>query len=233
MRLRLGFLLVFLVASLRGGAQQLLWESLYNPVGSRSNTIMYCSVTRSGQLLTSCYSKPPVSTCQVPDARAAFRLYDLNGTLVREQLGRSQVGGEHGFRPGTGSRYWWSGSQPLCPGTPGQSGSQVQCLTAHGDTLLAWPMLAPAPPSHRTTAVLEDGRRLLAAGFEPPHATNNYQQRYTLTSVDTATGQVRWRYAYDRSPVAGDYSVDLVRTPRGGYLISGDGQLPTGFQHLF
>lgn len=231
---RFTVLLVLLLAPYLGWTQQLLWESIYNPPGSRLNTIMYCTLTRSGQVLASCYSRPAVSTCQMPDVQAAFRLYDLNGTLIQQQIGRSQVGGQHGFCQGTGSRYWWSGAQPLCPLTPVQGGSFVQRLTTHGDTLPAWPLLAPAPPQHYTTAVLEDGRRLLVAGFEPPNVVNLYQQRYTLTSVDTATGQVRWRHAYDRLPVANDYAIDLVRTPRGGYLISGDGIVPTltYYQHL-
>jgi hypothetical protein len=235
MVLRFACLLALLLAPTWGWAQQLLWQQFYTPPGSVLNYLMYCSLTPQGEILVAGASRPPTATCQVPGYRQVFLRYAMSGTLLREQLGRGSLSSIQGFRQGTGSRYWWAGDQPICPSTPWTSGSLVQRVTARGDTLLAWPLLAPVPPEHHAIAVLEDGRRLLVAGLEATNGPNQQRARCTLTSVDTASGQVRWRYAYDRLPLALDYAVDLVRTPRGGYLLSGDGIVPTSvyYQHLF
>ncbi|MDO7877506.1 hypothetical protein Q5H93_22395 [Hymenobacter sp. ASUV-10] len=231
MTFRLLWLFLLWALPFVGGAQQLLWERIYNPPGAQNTYLVYCSLTPQGRLLVPGYTRPlGLSPCQ--GWQQVFSLYDLNGQLVREQLGRRQAENPQALQQGTGSRYWWAGTQPVCA-APISEGSYVQRLTLHGDTLPAWPMLAPVPPEHSATAVLEDGRRLLVAGYEVTRGANLQIRRYTLTSVDTASGQVRWRHAYDRPPFANDYPTDLVRTPKGGYLISGDGQLSAGFQHLF
>ena len=226
-------LLLLLLAPAPGWAQQLLWESTYNPPGSHFSLLVYCSLTPQGLLLVPGCTRP-LGTTPCQGLQQVFRLYDLSGQLVREQLGRRQFNAEQGLRQGSGSRYWWAGTLPICTLMPAQEGSYAQRLTLRGDTLPAWPLLAPVSPGHRAIAVLEDGRRLLVAGYERTNGANMQLQRYTLTSVDTASGQVRWRRAYDRLPFAHDYPIDLVRTPRGGYLLSGDGIIPAGgaYQHL-
>ena len=214
-------------------AQQLLWERIYSPPGAQNTYLMYCSLTPQGQLLVPGFTRPPgPTTCQ--GWQQVFGLYDLNGTRVREQLGRHQTESPQALRLGTGSRYWWAGVQPVCT-APLSGGSYVQRLTLRGDTLPAWPLLAPVPPSHSATAVLEDGSRLLVTGTEYTSWPTVQVQRYTLTSVDTASGQVRWRRAYDLPSLNVAFPIDLAKTPRNGYLISGDGAVPTGTyaQHLF
>ena len=165
--------------------------------------------------------------------REVFRLYDLTGTLVRNQTGRRQDSGEQGLSQGSGSRFWWVGLNHICTPQPQEYG-YIQRLTARGDTLQAWPALALPPLRNRAMAIREVGRRVVVAGWDSPQGVNGQAQRYTLTSVDSTTGQVAWRYSYDRPGFSNDYVTDFVRTPRGGYLLSGDGQvLNSGYQHLF
>ena len=76
-----------------------------------------------------------------------------------------------------------------------------------------------------------DGRIVATCGELQAQLTGNQRAQFTLTLADTS-GQVRGFHAYPRLPLALDYATDLVRTPRGGYLLSGDGYATTGFQHL-
>ena len=62
--------------------------------------------------------------------------------------------------------------------------------------------------------------------MQPP----GLRHRYQLTCTDTL-GNVQWQYDYLR-PTSNDYCSDLVRTPRGGYLLSGDAQILGGFRQF-
>ena len=41
-------------------------------------------------------------------------------------------------------------------------------------------------------------------------------------------GRVRWQRSYTRLPFSQDNASGLVATPRGGYLLSGDGLVGSG-----
>ena len=77
-------------------------------------------------------------------------------------------------------------------------------------------------------AVLSHGNSLIAAGYmesasQPP--------RYQLTCTDTL-GNLRWQHDYPRpNNASNDYCNAVVRTPRGGYLLSGDAQILGGWRH--
>ena len=227
----------------RAPAQRLLWETVYNPPasvgsGTGGNGIIYCYLTPARQLLTACFWTAPIVT-GCPNSRMyrqAFRLYDLNGTLLRDQAGRRTFLFDQGLGPGTGSRFWWTGTGLQCLSNAPNQNAYVQRLRANGDTLTAWAPLAATPtPKYQAGPIMEAGRQVLTGGYDYPSGVNGQVNRQTLTAVDTATGRVRWRYAYDRPGFANDKVTDMVRTPRGGYLLTGDGQVlsPPGFQHLF
>ena len=154
--------------------------------------------------------------------------------MLHSQLGRGMSIGNQALCAGSPGRYWWVAQTYSVSNSRLAPYSYVQRLTAGADTLPGGPVLGPVPPGHEAAAVLAIGRKLIVTGREYTAGANFQISRYTLTAVDTVTRQVLWRHAYERPGFANDYAVSVAPTPRGGYVISGDGQVFNSFrQHLF
>ena len=231
-------LVVFLAGSLVGlsppaKAQQLMWEQAFlhsNSAGGEAlqnfHTVGTQRILLSGVFVP---SRSGATGCR-PVYQAYYRTYALNGTLQREQLGRNLGAGESDFFYTGHSGGWWAAPGFACANGSSSARAYVQRITAAGDTGRAW-LLAAAPPRTTARSVLLHGARLIVAGHvQPAGAPNGQAQQYQLTCFDTL-GNIRWQRSYPRAPQALDYASAVVPTPRGGYLISGDGYVLPGYKH--
>jgi len=213
-------------------AQQLLWERAFlHSTGTNGEAVEDVKVMANQQLFVSGGYSPttPSPPGCTPGMRAYCRIYTLSGALVREQLGRGLQIGNISLDPAVqGGGGWWTGPGAYCQNSVLQTRAFVQRLTPQGDTLRGWWLAGP--PRTTAYALLAQGNHLLVAGTVYPMGQTGQAQQYTLTNIDTL-GRVRWQRSYPRLPLANDAPAAVVATPRGGYLISGDGQVGVGFQH--
>ncbi len=212
-------------------AQRLLWETAIVRPSPAGGNGLSCVVPQGTQLLVNGEYFPARSTGCRPTIQAYARVYTMAGALVREQLGRGLQNGESNIVAAPGGGAWWAGRGYQCPAGAAAALQHpyLQRLTAAGDTLRGW-WLAPAAPRATTTATLLQGNRLLTAGMVSPVGTPAQGQQFSLTCSDTL-GRVRWTRAYPRPPAALDFSIGIAPTPRGGYLLSGDAYVGTGYRH--
>gem|GEM_PF-3488107 len=131
----------------------------------------------------------------------------------------------------TGTSYWWGYSGVRCDSNLGSVWyGLVYRLSAQGDTLRAM-LPVPFMSEYITTNVLVSGSRLAIAGRGKTSTSPPTEAPFCLTLADTS-GNLLSHHTYPRTPLAYDYPIDLVRTPRKGYLLSGDGTTSPGAQHL-
>ena len=216
-------------------AQQLLWERANRRASADREFNTNLVLTDGNRALVSGASRPfPFSPFCSPYLRPHVQLWDITtGTLLREQLLRPNPGqfGAPVRRAGTG--YWWASDAMRCDNAGAtETYSLAYRLSAQGDTLRA---LQPVPvvPDCITSCLLVQGNRLAIAGNAPLDPTGGTNATLFLTLADTS-GRLLSHHTYPRLARDLDYSSDLVRTPRGGYLLSGDGYdfATLTYQHL-
>ena len=212
-------------------AQRLLWEQAFVRYGPYNFEGAAALIPGTGPqfLLAGGYAPPTSGSNCLPQFRAYYRLYDLSGALVREQLGRGLTFGTTDYAPSSPGAGWLTAAATVCAGTSRYARPFVQRLTLAGDTGRAW-FLAPAPPQAYTQAILVQGNKIVTGGFVDGSGQGGQLQQVQLTCSDTL-GRVRWQHNYPRLPFANDYATALLPTPRGGYLLSGDAYNITGLNY--
>ena len=228
---RLPVLLLAALLSARPlAAQRLLWEHAVTYGLSSTQTVFSTFLTADHKINVSYSYYPPRTGTGCQPFYTYFRTYDLTGNMLRERRGRNAATSDGCFEPApaAGSGSWWASNGSVCSALGTQyARPYLQRLSARGDTVRGF-WLAPAPPGAYAVAALAASNRLVTAGFvEPAGQPRHYQ----LTCTDTS-GTVRWQYTYPRPGTTGNSQCSaLVRTPRGGYLLSGDGQSGIRAQH--
>lgn len=217
--------LAVLLGSPAAFGQRLLWERGQLRSNSTQDGLDGLTLAPNGQQLmatgVTTTTPPPGNSCSSPTFQALYQLWNLNGTLANERLGRRIGPGEQGVIAANGSGYWWTGIELLCRRPRPVQRGYVQRLSWRGDTLRAWP-LAPTPPSHSGRVLLLRGDKVLVAGDDQTSGPGQDRQ-FSLTCSDTATGTVLWRRLYIHPPFTGDHCTGLATLPSGGYLLTGDG----------
>ncbi|KAA9331522.1 hypothetical protein F0P96_14890 [Hymenobacter busanensis] len=146
-----------------------------------------------------------------------FAQYDTAGTFRWQRDGRLLATGEQDLVPWRGGLVF-AGSESLDREIP----LLVQRLRPNGDTLPARRYLVPGTV-RAATALVADASGLTAAGF---NQTLPNEPQLFLQRTDTA-GAVLWERTYPNPlPNGTVVSTCLLRTARGGYLLSATAQGP-------
>jgi hypothetical protein len=202
------WMLAFWLGALPGVAQRLGWEQPLDFSGASLDLFGYPQVLPNGDYL--------VRGVTSPGNRYPFIMarYQSNGTLIRQQKGRTLVTLEQDLLPLGTAGFLLAASQPESNG----ASLFFQRLRPNGDTLPGRRYPKSLVQGYPVRAVQDgDSVQVLVAEIVGP---SSFVQM-TLVTTDTAGGIGRIRRYPNLVPGNG-YPCTLVRTPRGGWLLAGE-----------
>lgn len=205
---KLIWILALWLGALPSVAQRLTWERPLDFANAAIDVLSYPQILITGEYL--------VHGVTSPGARYPFIMarYQANGTLVRQQTGRTLFTLEQSLVPLGAAGFLLAASVP-----DGNLASLFfQRLRPNGDTLPGRRYPNSLLVGYPVRAIRdEDSVRVLTVGIDQVQFVNYVA--FVTTDTAGAIGRIR-RYA---NPAPGTaYACDMVRTARGGWLLANE-----------